>query len=785
MIWERIARFVLKFRMILLVLLFTATVFMGFRASHVQMSYEFTKAIPVDHPTNLVYQAFRKKFGDDGNLLVIGIQTPRLFEQEVFNEYIALNDQLKKIHGVEEVLGIPSAISLVKIDSARLIPFPIFPDQPLSQAAIDSGKQKLLNLIFYRGLLYNPQTNSYLIAINVNRNLMNSPARVPMVRAITAAGDAFGKKVNIEMHYSGLPLIRTNIAIKEESEMKWFLISSVLLSALILLLFFRSLSSMALSLSVVLIGVVWSLGTMDLCGYKITLLSVLIPPLIVVIGIPNCIYFLNKYHTAYNEQADKMKAIYEMIRKMGVVTLFCNISAAIGFAVFALTNSPILKEFGVVSGINIMMLFFISFILIPGVLSYLPNPKKRHTRYLENRQMAGILNKIERITLSQKPMIYGLTTIVLIVSLIGIFRIRSEGFIVDDLPKTDPIYTDLKFFEKNFKGIMPLDIVIDTKRKKGFSGPTALQNFDKMDQLSTYIDSFPQIAKPLSLVEGIKFIRQEYYGADSADYSLPTQYDIVFLAPYLNMRPSDINKKNSLIRLLNSFIDSNKQQARISVNMADVGTRRLPEILNSIEKKSAQLFDSTKYNVVFTGSSMTFLAGSDFIITGLKQSIMWAFLLIAACMLYLFRSIRILFCSLIPNMIPLLITAGVMGWTGVPLKPSTVLVFSIALGIAIDITIRFLVNYKQELGKQVTQPNRMVINTIHSTGISIIYTSLVLIAGFIIFCFSGFDGTKALGWLTSLTLVMATLTNLIFLPALLMSLNKKSVVISSGHLDSE
>lgn len=153
---------------------------------------------------------------------------------------------------------------------------------------------------------------------------------------------------------------------------------------------------------------------------------------------------------------------------------------------------------------------------------------------------------------------------------------------------------------------------------------------------------------------------------------------------------------------------------------------------------------------------------------------MWAFLLIALCMLYLFRSFKILICSLIPNIIPLIITAGVMGWVGIAIKPSTVLVFSVALGIAIDITIRFLVNYKQELSiNSKKTSHELIIDTIHKTGISIIYTSLVLIAGFVIFCFSGFGGTQALGWLTSLTLVLATLTNLIFLPALLLTMIKK------------
>ena len=180
---------------------------------------------------------------------------------------------------------------------------------------------------------------------------------------------------------------------------------------------------------------------------------------------------------------------------------------------------------------------------------------------------------------------------------------------------------------------------------------------------------------------------------------------------------------------------------------------------------------------------MTFLEGSRFIINGLRESILWAFLLITLCMLYLFRSWRILLCSLLPNIIPLVITGGVMGWVGVPLKPSTVLVFSVALGIAIDITIRFLVNYKQQSRKDI-DPKETVIETIHSTGLSIIYTSIVLVAGFVIFCFSGFGGTEALGWLTSLTLITATAANLALLPALLISFYKKRKKLSLSEIDS-
>lgn len=799
--WESIARLVLKFRLFLLIFLLSVTGFMAYHASRVKMSYDFTRTIPTDNPKYIANQAFRQKFGDDGNLLVIAVQTDKLFQKDVFSNYIALGDTIKRVTGVETVLSVTSAINLVK-DSLTGKPkaVPIFPAHPASQGEIDSGKAVFLGLPFYRSLLYNPETSTWLMAVNVNKDVMNSAGRIVTVKAITKAVDNFGSRNGLEMHYSGLPLIRTNMATKVARETTGFLLGSVLLYAIILLLFFRSFNTMLLSLGVVIVGVIFSMGTMDLFDYKITLLNALTPILVVVIGIPNCIYFLNKYHTAYQDTGNKHQALLEMIRRMGIVTLFCNISAAIGFGVFALTRSAILHEFGVIAGINIMLLFFISFIMIPCVLSYLPPPRERHIRYLENRWLAAILKKLEIWALHHQKLIYGVTFLVLLLSEAGMLRLKSEGFIVDDLPKKDPIYTDLKFFEKNFKGVMPLEIVVDTKRKNGLRVNT-LRTLDSIDQLSQYIASKPEMARPLSLVEGMKFVRQSYYGGDSASYGVPNSLDLAFLLSYIRSEAAGSNPDSTagvgsadsgksaatakaaaanspLNRLLKSFIDSNQQELRISVNMADVGSRQLPLILDDLKKKTETLFDSTKYRVEFTGTSVTYLEGSSFVIKGLRDSILWAFVLIAACMLFLFRSFRILLCSLIPNVIPLIITAGIMGWADVRLKPSTVIVFSIALGIAIDITIRFLVNYKQESEKPGVDPQQTVIDTINKTGISILYTSLVLIAGFFIFCFSDFGGILALGWLTSLTLVIATVTNLVFLPALLLGLTKKKPAAS-------
>lgn len=673
--WNSLARVILKYGYVWLAILLAATVFLGWQASKVKLSYEFSRAIPTDNPKYEEYQQFREKFGDDGNLLVIGIQTKDFFSENIFNDYNSLQKEIKKINGVESIISVPSAVNLLRNENENFDAVPIFRDTILSQAEIESNKNVFLNLPFYRNLLYNAETNAWLMGVSINAQILNSPARTKVVKGIVDLTDKFSVAHKIEVHLSGLPLIRTQMADRIQREMRWFLIGSVLLSAVILLLFFRSISATLLSLAVVIIGVVWSMGIMNLLGYKITLLTALIPPLIVVIGIPNCIYFLNKYHSSYKETGDKEKALINMISKMGVVTLFCNIAAAIGFAVFALTKSVLLKEFGAIAGINIMLLFFISLILIPFTLKTLPAPKTRHTKYLYNARILRWLDRLESWSLNHRKIIFTATVVIVIVAVLGIMRLKSVGYIVDDLPKTDKLYTDLKFFENNFKGVMPLEIVVDTKQKNGIR-KNMLKTIQGMDSLSQYLSSKSYIGKPLSIAEELKFTKQAFFEGDSSYYLVPEENDLLALKSYLSPSGDSSKSKNSFSKLVSSFMDTTKQQARISVSMKDVGSARLPLILDSVQNKANQLFpDTTKYKVLLTGSSVTFLEGTSYIISGLKESILWAFLLIALCMLYLFKSWRILLCSLLPNVIPLVITAGVMGWVGIPLKPSTVLIF--------------------------------------------------------------------------------------------------------------
>jgi uncharacterized protein len=771
--WHRIAAFIINFRIYLLVILLGITVFMGYQAAKVQLSYDSTGAIPTDNPKYLEYQKFKKQFGQDGTMMVVGVQTDRFFEPDFYNSYSSLVAQLQKSFAIESVLSIPTSIVLIKDTISDKLKVEKVAASLGSSNNIDSLKSVFLNLPFYKGLLYNPETKAYMMALYINKDVLASKGRRKAVAEAVALCEAFGKSQHIEMHYSGLPFIRTQVGLKIEAEMKMFLMLSLLLTAVILMLFFRSFSAVLASMVVVAVGVIWSVGTMTLLGYQITLLTALIPPLIVVIGIPNCVYFLNKYHSEYSKHGNKIKSLLRMVDRMGIVTLFTNLTAAIGFGVFFFTKSKILKEFGLVAGINIMSLFVISLVFLPALFSYLPAPKSKHTNYLDSKWLNKLLGLINHWVFVQRKWIYIISGLLTIVSLMGVSKLKTVGYVVDDLPKKDKIFTDLKFFEKHFHGVMPLEIVIDTKRK---NGAVSLPVMQKIDELGIALADYKELGHPLSFVDGVKFARQAYYDGDSSSYGVPNMMDGAFIQPYLRAKPNKETKAHAGVdmfhKLLSTFMDADKQKARISINMEDVGSVRLPILLDSISPKTYALFDTSKYDVTFTGSSIIFLEGSKFIINSLRDSLALAFIMIFGCMIVLFYSWRILLISFVVNIIPLLATAGIMGWMGIPIKPSTVLVFSVALGITIDVTIRFLVSYKHELGRYKDDIPNTVRHTINDTGLSIIYTSLILIAGFGVFALSNFDGTKSLGFLTSLTLLLAMITNLTLQPAMLLWLNK-------------
>ena len=763
--WKKLAQFILANRISLLVLLLASTVFMAWQASKVRLSFNAGKVLPLTDSAYIDYYTFKKTFGEDGSVMVVGIQSDSLFSPGLFNDWLKLSTEVQKIEGIKQVLSI-GQLSVLEKDTLqqKFTARPLAAGPVANQQALDSIKQELDQLPFYKDLIYNPKTKATVMAITFADSVLNSAKRIGVIQSILDKSKQFSSTHQVALHYSGLPYIRTVISKKISEEFALFIGLSIAIGALILYFFFRSFAAVFYPVLVVLVGVVWSLGTLVLFGYDITLLTGLIPPLIVVIGIPNSILLINKYHTCLALEGDKIKALQYVISRVGITTFIANLTTAIGFGVLYFTNSELLMQFGSVAAINVMATWVISLIFIPIIFSFLPVPHTKHTSHLSSPKTTKLLAFLDRLAHQKRNLIYVATLLVLVVSFIGIYRIKINGYVVDDLPKNDAVYKDMSFFSQNFKGILPLDISVDTRRKNGVMN---LSVINKMNRLQDLISAHPEFSRAVSLVEVLKFSSQTFYGGDTTFYRLPNELEKNFILGYA----SNSGKGNS--NLVKNFIDSNRQVTRLSFQMADVGSDKMNKLINELEPQIDSIFNPKRYHVELTGSSIIFIKGTNYLVKNLRDSLILAVLLIALLMWGLFRGFRMILISLIPNIVPLIITAGIMGFAGIPLKPSTILIFSIAFGIASDQTIYFLTRYRQELRTTNWTISQIVSDTIKETGLSMIYVALILFFGFGIFTASSFGGTVALGLLLSITLLVALISNLTLLPALLLSLEKR------------
>ena len=810
--WEKIANTILRNRLSLILFLVISTVLMVYKTTQVQMAYDNPKFIPDKDDDMIAYQEFKEIFGDDGSVMVVGIKSNKIFELDFFNDWYDITHQLDTTPNIKQVISLANLITLSKesnyqyfegdsFETSVFAPHKFITDKPSTQSELDSIYQSVKNLRFYEGLLFNDTSDFALMAITLDKGILDTKERVGFVNDIQENISSICSQHDVEAHYSGLPFIRTKMSQMIKQELVRFTVVSMILTSLILLFFFRSFPTIAFSLLTVVIGVIWCLGILVLLGYKITMFIGLLPPLIVVIGIANCIYLLNKYHDEFRSHENKIKALQRVISKVGRAVLFTNLTTAVGFCVFTLTGSTVLQEFGLTAFLSIMAVFVISIILIPVLFSFLPAPNTRHTKHLDYKFLNKLIDKISFIVLHHRKWVYLITILIVVSSFLGMALLKNVGYMVDDISKQDKLYLDLKFFEKNVNGVMPFEIIVDSKKPQGIFDVRTLM---KINLLERKIRAYPEFSRPVSISKTMKFLNQAYFDGDPRRFRTPSVLDLGNIM-------SAIPKNETNDNLIHSLINEDNSKARISVQMADVGSVRIKELQQEIGNiadtifnyqkntediftdsiiaielidSASNLFDTTYYstqvisyspidsslmsNVSITGTSIIFLKGNDYLISNLLMSLIIAFIIISLLMASIFKSLRMILISMLPNLIPLLFTAGIMGYFGVNFKPSTVLVFSVAFGIAVDFSIHFLTKYKIEL-KNSSSISAAVASVQKEISTSMIYTAVILFFGFIIFVFSDFGGTIAIGLFTAITLFIALLSNLILLPSLLLS----------------
>jgi len=763
--WTYLVRFILRNRLINIIGIVILTAFMFYKALDVQISYEMSSMLPKSDSTYIYYQNFKKIFGEDGSVLFIGIKDSNFYELEKFNDWYDLSFNLKNLDGVQEVVSVAKIYQLKKNDSLKRFEFkPVIDKKPTTQGELDSLKRRILSLPFYKDLLYVEESGVTLMAITLDKIKLNTKKRISVVNNIKLTAEEYGKKYGIKMHYSGLPYIRTYTTKKVEQELRLFILLAMIIASIALLIFFRSFKAMLFPMIIVIISVIWVFGLISILGYKISLLTGIIPSLMIIIGVENCIFLLNKYHHEFKNHGNKIKALSRVVQRVGNATFLTNLTTATGFAAFIVTGNKLLVEFGLVASINIMIVFILSLFLVPIFFSYLGPPKQRHIKHLDNKITLKLLDRIVFLVQNRRSIIYIITITVVAIGIYGITRLKTTGNIVDDISHNDPLYKDLVFFENEFKGILPFEILIDTKKKKGVM---RLETIKRIDELQDTLALYPEFSRALSIAEVVKFAKQEFYNGKESFYSLPNNQEKNFIFSYVPK--TDSHQKT----VLNSFVDTSLRMTRISVQMANIGTRDIQRIKEDLKPKISEIFPPERFNVQLTGTSVVFLKGSQYMVRSLLTSLILAIIVIAILMALLFTSFKMVGVTISTNLLPQIFTAALMGFLVITIKPSTILIFSIALGISVDNAIHYLSRYRMELKTNNWNIKAAVISALRETGFSMIYSSIVLFLGFAIFMLSSFGGTKAMGFLISFTLIVAVLSNLFVLPSLILTLDKR------------
>lgn len=766
--WEFIARVILRNRVAILGIVALVTIFFALQWKNIRFTQTEANLIPANDKVNIDYNNFLNKFGEEGNLIVIATKDNKLFTPKVFTLWSAMMQRIQAHPEVELVISVDNLKVLAKNDSLQTFELKNFIDpskiqQPKYLAQVK--KDLLEKLPFYEGLLCNKKTGAIRSAIYLDKKIVNTKARKEYVlNVLIPEINQFEKETGIDLRASGMPYIRTLNAKTIIDEIGLFIGAALCITGLIFFFFFRSFRATLISLIIVIIGVMWSFGLLGLLGYEITVLTALVPTLVIVIGIPNCIFLINKYHQEYAKHSNKAKALQRVITKTGTATLMTNLTTALGFATFVATNNVLLTEFGVVTSVMILLLYLLCLLILPVFFSFIPSPIPRHLGHLEREYLTSFFQWIVNTVKYNRLGVYIVALCLLIIGMIGIHKMRISGSIIEDMPKKTAFFEDIHFFEKEFSGVMPLEIMIDTKRKKGV---LKLSTLKRMEELEETIMEIPELSKPLSVVNLVKYSKQAYYNNNPSFYELPTAQEQAFILTYAK-NATQHSKQN----LMKSYVDSTGQFARITTFIKDENGEKMEAIEAQLRAKASKLFPSPRFEVIITGKPSVFQKGTAYLLDNLLSSLLMAFALTAGLVAIMFRSFKMVLVSIIPNLLPLLMTAGLMGFLNIPLKPSTILVFGIAFGMSVDDTLRFLAQYRLELSRNDWKIKKSVFATFDDAGISMFYTSIVLFFGFSVFMLSSFGGTVALGGLVALTLFFGMLSNLVLLPSLVLSLNR-------------
>lgn len=751
--WSRAATWILDHPRPIAVVIILGTLVFGYLMMGLETDHAAANFAGSDEAFHREFREAGRVFGRSETVLYVVLHETDLFAPEFLRRLDSLTTTFQQKRGVESVLSLANVPFLNRVNGdLRAV--------PALDLSLDSGdlSQRFLDQPFLRGLLISEDSTATVMMIRIDPEFNNRPERIDLVNEIGAAVESMPGSAAL----AGFPYLRSQYAKRVSSEAPLFTVMALLISLTFLYLTFRAWRTVFLPTVIVGVGIAWTFGLMALFDQKLNIVTAVLPALIVIIGMANAIHLTTKFFDQYLVLRSRREAMLVTLRTVGTATFLTSLTTAIGFAVLLLSGNRLLEGFGGFAAIGIMILYVLSIALIPMVYIRVRPPRSDIISLATHDRFSDYFDAKARLTRRFSGSIIVLTGMLVVIGVIGVTKISTDIFVFSDFYPDDPLRRDLAVFEEKFGGVLPMEVVIESDRPGRFRTLGAMRS---MERLEHALGTFESVGMTLSAVDLVKLGNQAYFGGNPAAYRLPSTYELPFLQDALG-RFLDAGPEDDLLGNLPLFVDSTFSRARIYLGVADIGTEQMNVLADSVASLTASTFTGDEYDVVVTGTAILSTRSGESLVRNLILSLSVALVVISILMAFLFRSAALTFISLAPNMIPLLIVGGAMGFAGITLKPSTALIFSLAFGIAVDDTIHFLAKYRIHRWEGMERDDA-VRKTLGETGKAILFTSLVLMGGFLVFTLSSFGGTVTMGALTALTLGVALIANLFLLPALL------------------
>ncbi|MBA25047.1 MAG: hypothetical protein CMG48_02335 [Candidatus Marinimicrobia bacterium] len=698
------------------------------------------------------YYSFRDEFGREDNIisLTYNCDDPFLLKNYLENKKITQN--LSKINGISNILSISNLGIELNISETNL------PDENLTQKQLDEIRNYIFKYSIFTNNLISEDGTITSIILEVDESFNDHPGRLKIMKDIGNIID----NSNWDWYETGIPVLRTKYVQYMIGDFIKFFPPVTIILLLVLYMMFKSMKIVLLPILTVFISVIWILGLMSLFDFSINIITYIVPTLVMIVGVADSVHILIKYNQDIKISNNTKISIKKTIQGIGNAILLTSLTTSIGFLSLLSTNIVMIKEFGFLVAIGVLIAFLVSIFLIPPLLILMDNTYPLKTKSSKKGIRYYILKQIVEVNKNHHFIILIISSIFIALFIYFASKVESNSALLDDLSSGNELFDDMKFTEENMGAVFPFEVIITAKDEKNNFIENGIANsriIVFVDKIQKKINSIPEIRKTISVVDYLEIIHDNF-NEESEEKSYLND-GLIFQYFVLN---EDI---------FQNLINFEYSKTRISARIKDINSTRAKEIVKEInEWKSENIPDDIQISL--TGTTLMALKVNDYLVNNLIISFLIAFGVIFISMGFLFKSLKLAIFSMIPNLIPILFMAAIMGIFDIKLRPTTAMTFAIAFGIAVDDTIHYMVRFRQELSMNNGDFIKANSETIFSTGNAIISTSLILGCGFLVMVSSNFLPSRDFGFLSAITMFGAIIGDLFFLPTMLRLIKPKT-----------